>query len=69
MTLRWKPPRHHAEIAGYHVYRSEHSGFGYVPITDRPVPAAEYSDRLATRGGQPVFMQCPLSSIRAWRAG
>ncbi len=55
MRLRWKPPKHHAEIAGYHVYRSSHSGYGYVPITDRPLEIAEYSDRLAVRPGQAVF--------------
>ena len=45
MRLRWSPPRHHAEIAGYHVYRSAQSGHGYLPITDRPVAATEYIDR------------------------
>jgi len=53
--LRWKPPKHHAEIAGYHVYRSSHSGYGYVPITDRPLETVEYVDRIAIRSGQPVF--------------
>jgi fibronectin type 3 domain-containing protein len=47
VRLTWRSPRHHAEIAGYHVYRSSTSGVNYVPLTARPVRATEFTDRTA----------------------
>jgi hypothetical protein len=53
VKLTWRPPAHHAEVAGYHVYRSSESGVGYVPITARPVRETTFLDP-APLGG-PVF--------------
>lgn len=49
-VLTWKPPGHHAEIAGYHVYRSEASGTGFVPLTDKPIAETAFTDRSADPG-------------------
>jgi len=54
VRLTWAPPVHHAEIAGYRVYRSAESGTGYERITPRPVAATEYVDEEAPTTG-PCF--------------
>jgi Tol biopolymer transport system component len=53
VKLTWRAPAHHAEVAGYHIYRSSESGVGYVPITARPVSDTTFLDRAAPGG--PVF--------------
>lgn len=45
IKLRWDPPSHHAEVAGYHVYRSNQSGVGFVPITAKPVRGLQFTDQ------------------------
>jgi fibronectin type 3 domain-containing protein len=54
VRLHWQPPAHHAEIAGYHVYRSSESGASYTPITPRPVRETELTVP-AGAAGRPVF--------------
>ena len=49
--ITWHPPGHHAEIAGYHVYRSAESGVGFVPIATTPIIATEF----AVQAGQAGF--------------
>jgi hypothetical protein len=51
VRLMWTAPAHHAEIAGYHVYRSAQSGVGFVPLTRTPVPAMEFTDRHSPAAG------------------
>ena len=46
--LSWAPPKHHAEIAGYHVYRSTESGRNFECITDKPVTGTEFVDPKGT---------------------
>jgi len=53
VKLTWQPPPHHAEIAGYHVYVSGESGVGYVPITPKPIAAAEFT--VHTPNSEPGF--------------
>ncbi|MBN2580016.1 MAG: fibronectin type III domain-containing protein [Pirellulales bacterium] len=52
--LAWTPPRYHAEIAGYRVYRSRRSGIGYVPIARLPARTTEFVDRNAA-ADSPAF--------------
>ena len=52
--LSWQPPRHHAETAGYLVYRSREAGVGYRQITPAPVPSTELTDADA-KGDGPWF--------------
>jgi fibronectin type 3 domain-containing protein len=54
VRLTWRAPAHHAEIAGYHVYRSGESGINYVPLTPRPVQGTEFTDDTA-RPGETAF--------------
>src|SRR5205085_131142 len=54
VRLTWRPPAHHAEVAGYHVYRSGESGIHYVPLTPRPVRGTEFTDDTA-RPGEAAF--------------
>jgi hypothetical protein len=50
VELTWSPARHHAETAGYHVYRSAESGVHYVPITAQPVREPRFLDHSAPAG-------------------
>ncbi len=52
VRLTWQPPKHHAEIAGYHVYRSAESGRNFVPITEKPVADLRfaYGEEFGLRG-------------------
>ncbi len=43
VRLTWQPPKHHLEIAGYHVYRSAESGRNFVPVTAKPVTDASFT--------------------------
>jgi hypothetical protein len=54
VRLTWRPPAHHAEVAGYRVYRSGESGINHVPLTARPVQGTEFTDATA-RSGEAVF--------------
>lgn len=54
VRLTWTPPAHHAEVAGYHVYRSRESGTGYTPVTETPAIGTESMDTEAPDAG-PVF--------------
>ena len=54
ITLRWKPPKHHAEIAGYRVYRSNTSGIDYIPIYKQLVNSTEFNAE-STRSGGPFY--------------
>jgi hypothetical protein len=78
VELTWSPAAHHAETAGYHVYRSTESGIHYVPITTQPVREPRLVDRSAP-AGEPVFykvsavehsgLESPLSEEVAVGAG
>lgn len=50
VELRWSPPPHHAEIRGYLVYRSEHSGRGYELLTPEPVAGTSWRDESVQAG-------------------
>lgn len=47
VELTWKAARHHAETAGYHVYRSRTGGLDFVPLTERPVNRLAFRDATA----------------------
>lgn len=53
VRLTWQPSRHHAETAGYHIYRSSTGGAGFAPVTDKPVLEAAFTD--ATGGRDAVY--------------
>jgi fibronectin type 3 domain-containing protein len=55
INLRWAPPAHHAEIMGYHVYRSSQSGAGFVPVTAEPVRGLQFTDREALPDGPAYY--------------
>ena len=44
VEVRWKAPKYHREIAGYHVYRSDESGKGFRLITPKPVSGTTFLD-------------------------
>ena len=44
VEVTWKPPKYHAEIAGYNVYRSDASGKGFRLITPTPVADTKFLD-------------------------
>ncbi len=46
----WERPVRSKELAGYHVYRSKHSGDGYRQVGDGPVTGETFSDRPTGRG-------------------
>jgi len=48
--IAWQAPTYHQEIAGYHVYRSEASGHGFVQISKTPVASTDYTDTTAPTG-------------------
>ena len=50
VRLTWKPARHHAETAGYRVYRSARSGIDFRPVADAPVAGTELLDKAAPAG-------------------
>jgi len=52
--LTWRPPDHHREIAGYLVYRSDHSGAGFEPLFEQPISVTEFTD-LSAAPGRPCF--------------
>ncbi len=54
VRLAWQPARHHAETAGYHVYRSRTGGVGFVPLTDRPIGQLSLTDSTAG-AGEPYY--------------
>lgn len=41
--LTWKPPRRHLEVAGYNVYRAEHSGGPYTRLNAIPAAPTEWT--------------------------
>ncbi|MEN6450064.1 MAG: fibronectin type III domain-containing protein, partial [Thermoguttaceae bacterium] len=45
VLLSWNPPAHHAEIAGYHVFRSVASGADFVQATHQPMQTLKVLDR------------------------
>jgi len=55
VRLSWKPGRHHAETAGYHVYRSRTSGVGFVPLTTRPLQETSFTDEAPVAGGASYY--------------
>jgi len=50
VTVTWTPPAHHAEMRGYHVYRSRESGVNFEPLTMEPVSGTEFVDESAAAG-------------------
>ena len=44
VSLAWSAPKHHAEIRGYRVYRSEESGRGYRELTQAPAAETKFFD-------------------------
>jgi len=40
--VTWQPPKHHAEVKGYHVYVSQRSGGPYKPVTTNPIDATRW---------------------------
>ncbi|MEN6457925.1 MAG: fibronectin type III domain-containing protein [Thermoguttaceae bacterium] len=55
IVLSWQPPAHHAEIAGYHVYRSATSGVGFTQATHRPIAGTRVLDRYPSAGGATCY--------------
>lgn len=50
VKLTWKAPPHHAEIAGYNVYRGTQSGVGLVPVSRIPIPGQRVLDNTIPAG-------------------
>ncbi len=55
VKLAWTAPRHHAEIAGYHLYRSDRSGIEYRPITTQPISGTSFVRQRFARRQQPLL--------------
>lgn len=53
-TITWQPAHHHAETAGYYVYRSKTSGIDFHRITSKPITGPHYLDATA-KNGQTYF--------------
>ncbi len=43
LTLKWDPSPS-ADVSGYNLYRSTHSGSGYVRVNQTPVPSTSFTD-------------------------
>ncbi len=50
VKLTWEAPAHHAEIAGYNVYRGTQSGVGFSPVSRKPIASREVLDSTVPAG-------------------
>jgi hypothetical protein len=55
VKLSWQAPSGAREIAGYRIYRSEHSGYGFTALNDVPVADTAYVDSFASSPGKGVW--------------
>ncbi len=67
VTLLWDP-NPEPDVVGYHLYRSQRSGGGYVRLTSTPVQATRYTDR-TVQPGATYFYVCTAVNIALLESG